>query len=134
MNTLALVFSIIVVHLFYVGYVWPDSAAVIESARAAGQSAPRNFSVILKDWEQEICIIMMLWGTFLILDKCFAILTYTEYHPASISLQSILHIQSTYCFCFRPPPWIPHFALIQIAFETVAAVFEPDWRLEFHDP
>jgi biopolymer transport protein ExbB/TolQ len=73
-NTLALVFSIIVVHLFYVGYVWPDSAAVIESARAAGQSAPRNFSVILKDWEQEICIIMMLWGAFLILDKCFAIL------------------------------------------------------------
>ena len=30
--------------------------------------------VILKDWEQEICIIMMLWGTFMILDKCFAIL------------------------------------------------------------
>lgn len=73
-NTLALVFSIIVVHLFYVGYVWPDSAAAIEAARAAGQSAPRNFSVILKDWEQEICIIMMLWGAFLILDKCFAIL------------------------------------------------------------
>jgi len=73
-NTLALVISIIVVHLFYVGYVWPESSAAIEAARTAGQSAPRDLAVILKDWEQEICIIMMLWGTFLILDKCFAIM------------------------------------------------------------
>ena len=73
-NTLALVVSIIVVHLIYVGYIWPESTQVIEAARAAGQSAPRDLVVILKDWEQEICIIMMLWGTFMILDKCFAIL------------------------------------------------------------
>jgi biopolymer transport protein ExbB/TolQ len=73
-NTLALVISIIVVHLFYVGYVWPESSAAIEAARAAGQSAPRDLAVIIKDWEQEICIIMMLWGTFLILYKCFAIM------------------------------------------------------------
>lgn len=73
-NTLALVVSIIVVHLVYVGYIWPASAEAIEAARAAGQSAPREIVVILKDWEQEICIIMMLWGSFLILDKCFAIL------------------------------------------------------------
>jgi len=73
-NTLALVVSVIVVHLIYVGYIWPESTQVIEAARAAGQSAPRDLLVILKDWEQEICIIMMLWGTFMILDKCFAIL------------------------------------------------------------
>ena len=73
-NTLALAVSIIVVHLIYVGYIWPESTQVIEAARAAGQSAPRDLVVILKDWEQEICIIMMLWGTFMILDKCFAIL------------------------------------------------------------
>jgi len=66
--------SIIVVHLIYVGYIWPESTQVIEAARAAGQSAPRDLVVILKDWEQEICIIMMLWGTFMILDKCYAIL------------------------------------------------------------
>jgi biopolymer transport protein ExbB/TolQ len=73
-TTLALVVSIIVVHLIYVGYIWPESTQVIEAARAAGQSAPRDLVVILKDWEQEICIIMMLWGTFMILDKCYAIL------------------------------------------------------------
>lgn len=73
-NTIALVVSIIFVHLIYVGYIWPESAQAIEAARAAGQSAPRDLVVILKDWEQEICIIMMLWGSFMILDKCFAIL------------------------------------------------------------
>ena len=73
-TTLALVVSIIVVHLIYVGYIWPESTQVIEAARAAGQSATRDLVVILKDWEQEICIIMMLWGTFMILDKCYAIL------------------------------------------------------------
>ena len=73
-NTVALVVSVVVVHLFYVGYVWPESASAIEAARQAGQSAPRTFAVIIKDWEQEICIIMMLWGAFLILDKCVAIM------------------------------------------------------------
>jgi len=73
-NILALVVAIIVVHLFYAGYVWPESAALIEASRAAGQSAPRNIVVILKDWEQEIAIILMLWGLYLIFEKSIAIL------------------------------------------------------------
>ena len=73
-NILALVVSIIVVHLFYVGYVWPESAALIEASRAAGQSAPRNIVVILKDWEQEIAIILMFWGLYLIFEKSIAIM------------------------------------------------------------
>ncbi|MEP4379821.1 MAG: MotA/TolQ/ExbB proton channel family protein [Alphaproteobacteria bacterium] len=73
-NILALVVSIIVVHLFYAGYVWPESTALIEASRAAGQSAPRNIVVILKDWEQEIAIILMFWGLYLIFEKSIAIL------------------------------------------------------------
>ena len=73
-NILALVLSIIVVHLFYAGYVWPESAALIEASRAAGQSAPRNIVVILKDWEQEIAIILMFWGLYLIFEKSIAIM------------------------------------------------------------
>lgn len=73
-NILALVLSIIVVHLFYAGYVWPESTALIEASRAAGQSAPRNIVVILKDWEQEIAIILMFWGLYLIFEKSIAIL------------------------------------------------------------
>lgn len=73
-NILALVISIVVVHLVYVGFVWPESAAAIEAARAAGQSAPRDLVVILKDWEQEIAIILMFWGVYMISDMCIAIL------------------------------------------------------------
>jgi len=73
-NILALVLSIIVVHLFYAGYVWPESAQLLDAARAAGKSAPRNIVVILKDWEQEIAIILMFWGLYLIFEKSIAIL------------------------------------------------------------
>jgi len=73
-NILALVVSIVVVHLLYVGIVWPESAQLIEAARANGQSAPRAIVVILKDWEQEIAIILMLWGLYLIAERSFAIL------------------------------------------------------------
>ncbi|HCP00340.1 MAG: MotA [Alphaproteobacteria bacterium] len=73
-NALALIVSIIVVHIFYVGYVWPESTALIEASRAAAQSAPRNIVVILKDWEQEISIILMFWGLYLIFEKSLALL------------------------------------------------------------
>ncbi|MCK5778792.1 MAG: MotA/TolQ/ExbB proton channel family protein [Rhodospirillales bacterium] len=70
----ALVISIIAVHSAYIGYIRPEANLALEVARAAGQSAPRDLVVILKDYEQEICLILMLWGVFLILGKCYAIL------------------------------------------------------------
>ena len=73
-NALALVVSAVVVHAAYLGYVRPRAAQVLEAARRAGQSAPRDLVVILKDYEQEICLILMLWGMFLIVSKCVAIL------------------------------------------------------------
>jgi biopolymer transport protein ExbB/TolQ len=69
-----LIVSIIVVHLIYIGYVRPEAALLIDLAKQAGQSAPRDLVVVLKDYEQEICIILMLWGAFLILSKCRSIL------------------------------------------------------------
>ena len=69
-----LIFSIIVVHLAYIGYVRPEADLLLEMARQAGQSAPRNLMIVLKDYEQEICFILMLWGSFLILSKCLTIL------------------------------------------------------------
>lgn len=73
-SLIALVLSIIAVHLAYVGYVRPEAQLAMEAARQMGQSAPRDLVVILKDYEQEICLILMLWGIFLILEKCIAIL------------------------------------------------------------
>jgi len=63
---IALIVSVIFVHLIYIGYVRPEASALIEIAQAQGLSAPRDVVVILKDYEQEICFILMLWGCFLI--------------------------------------------------------------------
>ena len=73
-NLLVLVLAIIAIHLTYIGFIRPQAELAIETAHQAGQSAPRDLFVILKDVEQEICLILMIWGTFLIADKCIHIL------------------------------------------------------------
>jgi biopolymer transport protein ExbB/TolQ len=73
-NFIALIISILLVHLVYIGYVRPQADILLEAARLAGQSAPRDLVIVLKDYEQEICFILMLWGSFLILSKCVMIL------------------------------------------------------------
>lgn len=73
-NFIALIVSILLVHLVYMGYVRPQADILLEAARLSGLSAPRNLLIVLKDYEQEICFILMLWGSFLILSKCLMIL------------------------------------------------------------
>ena len=63
---IALIISVIFVHLIYIGYIRPEASTLIEIAQAQGLSSPRDVVVILKDYEQEICFILMLWGCFLI--------------------------------------------------------------------
>lgn len=62
----ALIVSIVVVHLFYIGYIRPEASQLIAIAMEQQQSLPRNLVVIVKDYEQEICFILMLWGCYLI--------------------------------------------------------------------
>lgn len=73
-SLLVLLVSTILVHLVYIGYVRPEADLLLEAARQAGQSAPRDLAIVLKDYEQEICFILMLWGGYLILSKCRAII------------------------------------------------------------
>ncbi len=73
-NFIALIISIVLVHLVYIGYVRPQADILLEAARLSGLSAPRDLVIVLKDYEQEICFILMLWGSFLILSKCLMIL------------------------------------------------------------
>lgn len=73
-SILVLLVSIIVVHLVYIGYVRPEADLLLETARQAGQAAPRDIVIVLKDYEQEVCFILMLWGGYLILSKCRTIL------------------------------------------------------------
>lgn len=62
----ALIISVIFVHMIYIGYIRPEASELIEVAQSEGLSSPREIVVILKDYEQEICFILMLWGCFLI--------------------------------------------------------------------
>ena len=71
---IVLIVSIVAVHLAYIGYVRPEADLLLETAKLAGQSAPRDLVIVLKDYEQEICLILMFWGCFLILTKCRTIL------------------------------------------------------------
>ncbi|NND81178.1 MAG: MotA/TolQ/ExbB proton channel family protein [Gammaproteobacteria bacterium] len=66
----ALLLSILVVHTVYVGLVRPNAEAVLAQERqliaeqqASGNTAPieRSAWVVLKDYEQESCFILMLW-------------------------------------------------------------------------
>lgn len=63
----ALFLSIIIVHTVYVGVVRPNAEAIIKAGlemEAAGvTTAPsRSIYVVLKDYEQETCFILMLWA------------------------------------------------------------------------
>jgi len=66
----ALVLSFILVHTIYVGLVRPNAEAVLEVERQAiaaqettGEAAmiERSAWVVLKDYEQEACFILMIW-------------------------------------------------------------------------
>jgi biopolymer transport protein ExbB/TolQ len=53
--------------MVYIGYVRPEANTLIEVAQEEGrQSVPRDVVVIVKDYEQEICFILLFWGCFLI--------------------------------------------------------------------
>jgi len=65
----ALIITIITVHLIYIGYIRPEANIIIEMSREIGQSSPRDIVVIIKDFEQEICFILMFWGCFLIFEN-----------------------------------------------------------------
>ena len=66
----ALFMSLISVHLFYLVYIRPAAESALAKAAAQGiGSAPRNIAIILKDFEQEICLMLMCWAIFLIGQK-----------------------------------------------------------------
>lgn len=50
----------VLIHLVYLGAIRPQAELDIEAARLAGQAAPRTLAVILKDVEQEICLVLMV--------------------------------------------------------------------------
>jgi biopolymer transport protein ExbB/TolQ len=66
-QTLALLVSAIVIHAFYVAVVRPKTAAIFAEQRAQTQADPDfvpepSFWVIIRDYEQESCFVLMAWA------------------------------------------------------------------------
>ena len=63
----ALIASLILVHALYVTVIRPNANAILEqqlAQEAAGESfvTERSFYIVVKDYEQEACFILMLWA------------------------------------------------------------------------
>ena len=68
-NLLILAVSAISIHWLYADFIRPKAEQLIDIARSAGQSVPRDWVVVIKDWEQEICIILMIYCIIQVLIK-----------------------------------------------------------------
>ena len=70
----SLLIAIIIVHAIYVAVVRPNAQAFLkeETARMAADKdyvARQNVYVLIKDYEQETCFILMLWALALMAHK-----------------------------------------------------------------
>src|SRR6056300_1370290 len=67
----ALITSVIIVHMAYVAVIRPNAEIVSQQQEYLQQTDPeytpeRSFYVVLRDFEQETCIILFLWATSII--------------------------------------------------------------------
>ena len=75
----SLIISIIIVHAIYVSVIRPNAEAIQEEQRILVAENPdyvpeRRFAVIVQDFEQEACFILMLWA--------FAIMGYKAWNAS----------------------------------------------------
>ena len=73
----SLIVAIIIVHTIYVGIIRPNAAAVLEEqqvmmAEDPSYVAERSGYVILKDFEQEACFVLMFWALSIMGYKAWA--------------------------------------------------------------
>jgi biopolymer transport protein ExbB/TolQ len=77
----SLLIAIIIVHAAYVAIIRPDARAFMEQEAQTMQADPnyvpqRSLAVIIKDYEQEACFILMLWAFAIIIYK--AVVTHRQ--------------------------------------------------------
>jgi biopolymer transport protein ExbB/TolQ len=63
----ALILALILVHTFYLTLIRPNANALLQqqlAREAAGETyvAERSFFIVVKDFEQEACFVLMLWA------------------------------------------------------------------------
>ena len=62
---IALSLCVVFVQLLYSFWISPNVRIIEEVALLNGTILPRNFFIIVKDIEQQVCFILFLWGTYL---------------------------------------------------------------------
>ena len=71
---IALLLAIILVHAVYVTLVRPAAQEVLQQQRSlqaegATDDMERSIYVIIKDYEQEACFVLMLWATSIMVEN-----------------------------------------------------------------
>lgn len=72
-QVLALVVFVILVQALYSLWILPNVRALELIALNTETLLPRNFFVIVKDFEQQICFVLFLWGMYLCIGKLMQI-------------------------------------------------------------
>jgi len=72
-GALALVVSVIGIHTLYEVLIRPGALLAQQAVEAGNTEALRSIFIILKDFEQEACLILMLWATYLVVEKILEI-------------------------------------------------------------
>ncbi|MGH9318806.1 MAG: MotA/TolQ/ExbB proton channel family protein [Vicinamibacteria bacterium] len=80
-QTLSLLIAAIVIHAFWIAFVWPKTEAIYTFQRAQMQADPEfvpdpSIWIIIRDYEQEACFILMAWALAIIGYK--AVLAFRE--------------------------------------------------------
>ena len=73
-----LVISILVVHALYLAWIRPNADAVLADQAARMQADPdyvqeRSFFVIVRDFEQEACFVLLFWAVSIMAMKAFLV-------------------------------------------------------------
>ena len=78
--SLGLIASFIFVGVFYEGVIRPSAkkTALAQSFGVEGAQSPSSLFVILKDYEQQICISLLLWGMMLLCYKFMLLRTESQ--------------------------------------------------------
>ena len=66
LDIIGLMLCALIVHSFYVLYIDPLAGDAMRTATATAAVPERTLAVILKDIEQEICIVLGLWSAWLV--------------------------------------------------------------------
>ena len=69
--SLGLIAAFIIVGVIYAGIIRPHANKVVlaQSFGINDSQTPSSLAVILKDYEQQICLSMLLWGIMLLVYK-----------------------------------------------------------------